>query len=104
MLKMHTGSWPRRLACLTLIGSAMCLAACGTRTQTVVLQPPAWMLEPCKAPEVDPELKQAKTLRQYSEAMTHRELDWQEALAICNGQFEALKYWYEEAGRQNDGK
>ena len=100
MLTGPTRNWRTRLACLTLIGLSLCLGACGTRTQTVVATPPEWMLEPCQEPEVRPELQQAKTLRQYSEALTHREIDWQETLAICNGQFESLKHWYTTANTE----
>lgn len=94
MRRTLTKTWRGRLISLTLIGLSLSLQACGTRTQTVVQRPPEWMLEPCQEPEVLPELSQAKTLRQYSEAMTHREIDWQETLAICNGKFHTLKHWY----------
>lgn len=97
MPTMHTRNFSAKLACLTLSGLLMFLAACGPKTVTIVQYPPEWMLEPCREPEVMPELSQAKTLRQYSEAMTHREIDWQETLAICNGQFESLKHWYTTA-------
>lgn len=74
------------------------LASMWNKTEAVVKRPPEWMLEPCREPEVKPELQQAKTLRQYSEALTHREIDWQEELAICNGKFESIRFWYDGLG------
>ena len=72
---------------LTLCGG------CSTATRTVVLTPPASLLEDCPRPETPEALLQDSDWRAYSLAATRLLVAYEESLDICNADKAGLRAW-----------
>ena len=79
-----------RLA-ITAIGAAAVLSGCSllpTRTETVLLAPPAALTQPCSEPQGAPTT---------NGAMAELLLGYRAALRGCNDQLQGIRLWIDEA-------